>query len=61
MHIFKGEHLLGTDVGPLVRGMGDFGLSEEEPDVKDVLQQLDRACRDIGFFYVVCIHTLLSL
>lgn len=26
----------------------------EDPRVSEVVKQLDQACREIGFFYVVC-------
>ncbi|EFJ16739.1 hypothetical protein SELMODRAFT_421528 [Selaginella moellendorffii] len=38
------------DVEPLVRRFDDPGLGAF-PDVRDVIEQLDHACRNIGFFY----------
>lgn len=42
-----------TDVGPLVRKQGHEAMAED-PGVRDVVRQLDLACRYMGFFYVVC-------
>lgn len=42
-----------TDVEPLVRMKWDEGMADD-PGVRDVVRQLDLACRHMGFFYVVC-------
>lgn len=42
-----------TDVEPLVRLKWDEGMADD-PEVRDVVHQLDLACRHMGFFYVVC-------
>ena len=44
---------IDPDIEPLVRRKGDVGMPDD-PEVMDVVRQIDQACREIGFFYVVC-------
>lgn len=46
------ESCVDVDVGPLVRKKGDEDF-REDPEVRNVVHQLDLACRNVGFFYVV--------
>ncbi|KAK8716661.1 hypothetical protein V6N13_043966 [Hibiscus sabdariffa] len=39
------------DVSPLVAKGDDLKMGQD-PDVQEVVKQLDRACRETGFFYV---------
>jgi len=39
------------DVAPLLEKIGDPKMAED-PDVAEVVRQLDKACRETGFFYV---------
>lgn len=39
------------DVEALVRRKGDVDMPDD-PEVMDVVRQIDQACREIGFFYV---------
>jgi hypothetical protein len=41
-----------ADIGPLVQQKADPHMAED-PQVMNVVRQLDEACREIGFFYVV--------
>lgn len=41
-----------TDVGPLVAKGDDLKMGQD-PSVREVIKQLDQACRETGFFYVV--------
>lgn len=40
------------DIGPLLAKCDDPKMGED-PGVADVVRQLDQACREAGFFYVV--------
>ena len=44
---------IDPDVEALVRRKGDVDMPDD-PEVMDVVRQIDQACREIGFFYVVC-------
>lgn len=41
-----------ADIGPLLAKCDDPKMAED-PSVSEVVKQLDRACREAGFFYVV--------
>jgi len=49
-----------ADIGPLVQQKADPHMAED-PQVMNVVRQLDEACREIGFFYVVGVLLLLLL
>jgi isopenicillin N synthase-like dioxygenase len=40
------------DISPLLAKCDDFDMAEDA-GVVEVVGKLDRACRDVGFFYVV--------
>lgn len=44
--------LLAADVSPLVARCEDPKMAED-PGVSQVVKQLDKACKEAGFFYVV--------
>lgn len=44
--------LLAADVSPLVAKCEDPKMAED-PGVSQVVKQLDKACKEAGFFYVV--------
>lgn len=53
-----------ADISPLLARGDDDPKMTEEPGVYEVVRQLDQACREAGFFYVVylslsmCFHIL---
>jgi hypothetical protein len=44
-----------ADVSPLLARCDDPKMAED-PGVSEVVRQLDQACREAGFFYVVYIY-----
>lgn len=46
-----------ADISPLVAKSDDENMAEDE-GVCEVVRQLDKACREAGFFYVVIVNLL---
>lgn len=44
--------VLDVDISPLVEKWDDSDMTQDE-GVMEVVRQLDKACRQAGFFYVV--------
>lgn len=47
-----------ADVGPLLEGCEDPKMAEDA-GVLEVVRQLDKACKEVGFFYVVILFPCL--
>lgn len=45
------------DIAPLVERIDDPNMANDK-DLLQVVQMLDGACKNVGFFYVVCTNEL---
>lgn len=49
------EKKIDADISPLLAKWDDPKMAED-PGVSEVVRQLDQACREAGFFYVVIFY-----
>lgn len=52
-------YIYNTDISPLVEKWDDPNAAQDER-VAEVVRQLDKACREAGFFYVVSLSLFFS-